>query len=159
VMPVMDGLEATRRLRAMPLTRGVPIVIVSAGATADDRQNALEVGANAFLPKPLDLHRLLAEIGSLLQLTWLPDTSDLPSGGTAGAAPRPVGPPAEELEILYQLAKAGNMRRIRERALHLASLSDDYRDFSNNLLLLAGRFESRAILDLVRQYLQWASQR
>jgi len=159
VMPVMDGLEATRRLRAMPLTRGVPVVIVSAGATADDRRNALEAGANAFLPKPLDMQRLLAEIGSLLELTWLPDTTDVPSDGTPGAAPRPVGPPAEELEILYQLAKAGNMRRIRERAQHLASLGDDYRDFSNKLLLLAGRFESRAILDLVGQYLEWASRR
>ena len=159
VMPVMDGLEATRRLRAMPLTQGVPIVIVSAGATADDQRNALEVGANAFVPKPLDMHRLLAEIGSLLGLTWLPDASEVPPGGSAGAALRPVGPPAEELEVLYQLAKTGNMRRIRERAEHLASLSDEYRDFSNTLLLLAGRFESRAILDLVAQYLERASHR
>ncbi len=104
VMPVMDGLDATRRLRAVPQTQGVPIIIVSAGATADDQRNGLEVGANAFLPKPLDMHRLLTEIGTLLELTWLPDASDAPAGGAAGA-PRPlVAPPAEELEILYQLA-------------------------------------------------------
>jgi CheY-like chemotaxis protein len=156
VMPVMDGLEATRRLRALPKTEGVPIIIVSAGATADDQRNALEAGANAFLPKPLDMQRLLAEIGTLLDLTWLPAAGDTPS---AGAALPLAAPPADELEVLYQLAKTGNMRRIRERAEHLASLNDDYRGFSNTLLLLAGRFESRAILDLVAQYLQQASQR
>jgi CheY-like chemotaxis protein len=152
----MDGLEATRRLRAMPSTQGVPIIMVSAGATSEDQRNALEAGANSFLPKPLDLHRLLAEIGTLLDLTWLPAAGDL----QPARAPLPLAaPPADELEILYQLAKTGNMRRIRERAQHLASLNDDYRGFTNTLLLLAGRFESRAILDLVAQYLQQASQR
>ncbi|HEY2929336.1 ATP-binding protein [Piscinibacter sp.] len=156
VMPVMDGLDATRRLRAMPQTRGVPIIIVSAGATADDQRNGLEVGANAFLPKPLDMHRLLAEIGTLLGLTWLPDASNAPADG---AAPPLVAPPAEELEVLYQLARTGNMRRIRERAEHIASLGAEYRGFADTLLQLAGRFQSRAILDLVAQYLQQASQR
>jgi hypothetical protein len=90
----------------------------------------------------------------LLGLSWLPAEGDAAADG----APLPlVAPPADELEVLYQLAKVGNMRRIRERAQHLASLSEDYRGFSNSLLLLAGRFESRAILELVAQYLRQAS--
>ena len=157
VMPVMDGLEATRRLRAMPKTRGVPVIIVSAGATAEDQRNSLQAGATAFLPKPLDLQRLLAEIGLVLELAWLPPAGEAPPPTDA---PLPlVAPPAAELEVLYQLAKTGNMRRIRERAEHLASLNEDYRGFTNSLLLLAGRFESRAVLDLVAQYLHQASQR
>jgi PAS domain S-box-containing protein len=160
VMPVMDGLDATRRLRALPQTQGVPIIIVSASATAEDRRNGLEVGANAFLPKPLDMNRLLTEISTLLKLTWLPDRSDAPAEGGAVGAPLPlVAPPAEELEILYQLAKTGNMRRIRERAEHLVSLGDEYLSFADTLLQMAGRFQSRAILDLVAQHRQQASQR
>ena len=153
IMPVMDGLDATRRLRAMPQTRGVPIIIVSAGTTAEDKQNGLEVGANAFLPKPLDIDLLLAEIGSLLELTWLPGAGDARADGTAGLPPRLVAPPPQELEILYGLAKTGNMRSIREHAQHLASLGDEYRGFADTLLQLAARFQSRAILDLVTQYL------
>ncbi|HEX6706170.1 MAG TPA: ATP-binding protein [Albitalea sp.] len=158
VMPVMDGLTATRQLRAMPQTRGIPIVFISASATPEDQRNGLEVGANAFLPKPLDLHRLLAEIGSLLGLTWLPD------GGAASdpaieLQPSWVTPPAEELEVLYQLAKTGNMRRIGEHAQHLASLGEEYRGFAETLLQLAGRFESRAILALVTQCLEKATAR
>jgi hypothetical protein len=70
-----------------------------------------------------------------------------------------VAPPVEELEVLFQLAKAGNMRRIRECAEHLASLDEAYREFSNHLLWLASRFESRAILELVARYLHQAAPR
>src|SRR6185295_18292763 len=106
---------------------------VSAGATADDQRNGLEVGANAYLPKPIDMQRLLTEMGRLLGLTWLPAADQAPADGTA---PPLVAPPVEELEVLFQLAKAGNMRRIRECAEHLATLDEAYREFSNRLLLL-----------------------
>jgi CheY-like chemotaxis protein len=159
VMPVMDGLEATRRLRAMPRTQGVPIIVVSAGATAEDQRNGLEAGADVFLAKPLDMHGLLAEIGILLGLMWLPIASDAPDDCAADGLLPLMAPPTEELEILYQLAKTGNMRRIRERAEHLAGLNDEYRDFTSSLQLLAGRFESRAILELVAHYLERAAQR
>jgi PAS domain S-box-containing protein len=158
VMPVMDGLDATRRLRALPQTQGVPIVIVSAGATPDDRHRSLAVGANAFLPKPLDMHRLLAEIGTLLALTWLPTGGDAPAEFSGDAQPLVV-PPVDELKVLYEIARSGNMRRISERADYLASLSEAYRGFADELLQLAGRFESRAIVDMVAQHLQQALKR
>jgi CheY-like chemotaxis protein len=62
VMPVMNGLETTRRLRAMPEFRDVPVIAVSASATKDDRDKAVEAGATDFLPKPFRLTHLLALI-------------------------------------------------------------------------------------------------
>jgi len=53
-MPRMDGLEATRRLKNNPDTASVPVVIISAFTTAQDRQRALEAGAAEFLGKPCD---------------------------------------------------------------------------------------------------------
>jgi CheY-like chemotaxis protein len=53
-MPRMDGLEATRRLKNDPETASVPIVIISAFTTAQDRQRALDAGAAEFLGKPCD---------------------------------------------------------------------------------------------------------
>jgi PAS domain S-box-containing protein len=70
MMPVMDGLEATRRLRSSAFGAGVPIIAVSARAFAADAESCLQAGANAFLVKPVDFGRLLALIGSLLKLTW-----------------------------------------------------------------------------------------
>jgi signal transduction histidine kinase/ActR/RegA family two-component response regulator len=60
VMPVMNGLETTRRLRAMPEFRDVPVIAISASATRDDRDKAAEAGASDFLPKPFRMTHLLA---------------------------------------------------------------------------------------------------
>lgn len=59
-MPVMDGYEATRAIRALPdpLRATIPIIAVSANAFSEDRMRSLECGMNAHLPKPLDIRRL-----------------------------------------------------------------------------------------------------
>jgi len=151
VMPVLDGLEATRRLRRLPALSDVPVIVVSASASAADQQDSFAVGANAFLPKPIDLDRLLADIGSLLQLRWIPDVSaDLPPSDAAMPAPL-VAPPAEEMRVLHHLAQIGNMRSIRERAEHLATLGEAYRPFARRLCEMADQYQSKAILDLVRK--------
>lgn len=53
-MPRMDGLEATRRLKRDPTTASVPVVILSALTSAQDRQRAIDAGAAEFLGKPCD---------------------------------------------------------------------------------------------------------
>jgi len=75
VMPVMDGLEATRRLRAMPEVAGIPIIAISAGAQPSDRAASLAAGANAFLTKPVRIDDLLDNIGALLKLRWTAPSS------------------------------------------------------------------------------------
>ena len=60
VMPVMDGLEATCRLRGLPALAQVPIVTISASAAQKDMERALASGASAFLPKPVRTDDLLA---------------------------------------------------------------------------------------------------
>ena len=57
----------------------------------------------------------------------------------------------EEVETLYRLARIGNMRSIRERAERLEAEDERYRSFAQRLQVLASRFQSRAILDLIAQ--------
>jgi CheY-like chemotaxis protein len=64
-MPLLDGLEATRRLRADPLTRAIPVVALTANARAEDERTARQVGVNAFLTKPTDLSELVGQLRSL----------------------------------------------------------------------------------------------
>jgi CheY-like chemotaxis protein len=65
-MPKMDGLEATRQLRANPATDAIPIVALTALAMRGDNERCIAAGANAYLSKPIDLRQLRTTIESLL---------------------------------------------------------------------------------------------
>jgi two-component system, cell cycle response regulator DivK len=66
-LPVMDGWEATRRLKAVGATRQIPVIALSAHAMAGDREKALAAGCDDYDVKPVELHRLLSKIGALLE--------------------------------------------------------------------------------------------
>ncbi len=65
-LPGVDGWEATRQLKTMPETRGVPVIALTAHAMAGDREKAIAAGCDDFDTKPVDLARLLAKIEALL---------------------------------------------------------------------------------------------
>jgi CheY-like chemotaxis protein len=69
-MPVMDGLEATRRIKADPLGKATAIVVLTASALDDDRRTVSESGADAFLAKPCREDELLESIRALLDVTY-----------------------------------------------------------------------------------------
>ena len=65
-LPEIDGWEATRQLRAVPETKTVPIIALTAHAMAGDREKALEAGCNDYDTKPIELDRLLGKMNALL---------------------------------------------------------------------------------------------
>ena len=65
-MPVVDGWEATRRLKNDPQTRDIPIIALSAHALAGERDKALAAGADEFDTKPIEFERLVATLHRLL---------------------------------------------------------------------------------------------
>jgi CheY-like chemotaxis protein len=65
-MPVVDGWEATRRLKSSPQTRDIPIIGLSAHAMAGEREKAIAAGCNEFDHKPVEFERLVATIHRLL---------------------------------------------------------------------------------------------
>lgn len=65
-LPVMDGYEATRRLKTNPATVHIPVIALTAHAMDGDRERALEVGCDDFDVKPVDLTRLLGKMSALL---------------------------------------------------------------------------------------------
>jgi CheY-like chemotaxis protein len=65
-LPVMDGWEAAKRLKADATTSGIPIIALTAHAMAGDREKAVEAGCNDYDIKPIELPRLLGKIEALL---------------------------------------------------------------------------------------------
>ena len=65
-LPVLDGWEATRQVKAADATRGIPVIALTAHAMAGDKDKALAAGADDFDTKPIELERLLGKMEALL---------------------------------------------------------------------------------------------
>jgi two-component system, cell cycle response regulator DivK len=65
-LPIMDGWEATRNIKAHPATKSIPVIALTAHAMSGDRQKALDAGCDDYDTKPIDLSRLLAKIEAFL---------------------------------------------------------------------------------------------
>jgi CheY-like chemotaxis protein len=61
-LPVLDGWEATRRLKADPATAGIPVIALTAHAMESDKEKALAAGCDDFDTKPIELPRLLEKM-------------------------------------------------------------------------------------------------
>jgi response regulator RpfG family c-di-GMP phosphodiesterase len=153
MMPVMDGNETARRIRHMQGWASIPIVAVTASASAEDERKSRDAGADAFLAKPIDHDLLLRTIGQLLSLKW---TTEQPPAQPSGAADTDdttmVVPPAEEIEELWQLAQMGNMRQIREQASYLRERNPAYAAFANRLDTLAQGYHSKQLAAFVARF-------
>ena len=66
-LPVIDGWEATCKIKADPATRSIPVIALTAHAMAGDEQKALQAGCDDYDTKPIDLKRLLNKIENLLR--------------------------------------------------------------------------------------------
>jgi len=151
VMPLLNGLEATRLLRRDPTIGDIPVIAVSASASQSDRDRSFAAGVDAFMHKPIDFNELLRHLATLLQLSW-----EFAVEGP-GALPPPgatlVAPPAEQMQALHRLAMIGNMREIRQQAALIAAMDARYRPFADTLDRMAQGYESSAIRRFVEQHL------
>jgi CheY-like chemotaxis protein len=66
-LPVIDGWEATRRIKANDATRRIPVIALTAHAMAGDREKAMEVGCDDYDTKPVEISRLVDKIAALLK--------------------------------------------------------------------------------------------
>jgi CheY-like chemotaxis protein len=155
VMPVMMGFEAVPALRQIGGLADVPIIAVSASVMEHDQSR--QIGCDDFMTKPVDVDQVLDVLEAYLALEWVYTAPDIggaaqPGEGSAVAAEL-VPPPPDELELLYELARLGNMERIQEHARRLEARSPEHRAFARQVIRLAEAFDDERLQDLIRPYL------
>ena len=158
IMPVMTGFEAVQEIRQIPEIKDTPIIAVSASVFDMSKEESRLAGCDAFLPKPIDNQKLHVLLEQYLQVEWeYVEPSDTESQDfilhVDTEAPL-VPPPADELEILYELAMMGKMRRIKKQAALLQELDEKYIPFANKLQALAKGFQRQPILALLKEYME-----
>jgi PAS domain S-box-containing protein len=147
-MPNMDGLQATRTIRAAVWGEGIPVVAISASAYDLDRQACLAAGCNDFIAKPFQEDDLLQILGRLLSVRWTYEQRERELPAETSAPPLPVA----ELEQLLALCKQGDILAVRERAEALLS-EHGPSNFTAVVLELATQFRMKAIRERVKEQL------
>lgn len=151
-MPVMDGYESMERIRQIEALHSVPIIALSASATREVQQRSLAAGANGFLTKPVNHDELMRAMADYLKLDWQTNDPEEADESETSSEEIMIAPPQEEMDILLTLARAGNMRAIRNQADRIAELNEQYQPFAEKLQILARAYQSSSILRLVEKY-------
>lgn len=172
IMPVIDGLEATRQLRRVPAFKNVVVIATSASVFDYNQQEYLAAGCDGFIPKPVKAENLFELLQAYLNIEWIyEDTrtvgnkeiieeSIIPgeklTEETAQSLPSKenalVIPPPTEIASLYELAMMGDIGGIIEQARVLQELDEQFIPFANKLLQLAKGFQEKQILEFVKKY-------
>ncbi len=156
VMPVMDGFESMRRIRSQQNLKNLKIIALSASVFESDRKTTIEAGGDDFLPKPIRVDRLLETLAKHLNLKWVykSETAQLETPQQdQGITP----PPKEELLAIYEYAKQGNIRGIRDEIVRLEQLNPAFAPFTAQLNKLAKNFNMKQICYFVEPYLDESS--
>ena len=149
-MPELNGLEATKRLRALPDMEDLVIVGVSASSFEHNRTECLEAGANAFLSKPFRVSKLVRQLCEHLQLGIIYDQTDIPTHGkdsdgailssTSMAVPAP-----EIIQELQALAASGNIANVLKRVQTLKQAEPTYQSFATKMQSLCEQFQVKKL--------------
>ncbi|EAW36480.1 PAS domain S-box protein [Lyngbya sp. PCC 8106] len=154
VMPQMDGFEMTRKLRQIPEFKHTNIIATSASVFSLDRQKSQESGCDAFLPKPLQLEDLLETLQTLLQISWIYEDNEIPTGMSYSAKyDKNVDvllPDNSELIAVKEALEIGDFETIEQEAERLKSLDQSYIGFAVKLLEMAQEFDEEGIINLIK---------
>ncbi len=156
VMPILDGFEFARQLRQIPEWKNLIVIASSASVLPEDQAQSIEAGCDDFLPKPVEIEKLLIVIQKYLKIDWVyeeqaVDQQSENSESSANASL--IVPPSFELNGIYAAAKIGDISVIESEVKRLRQIDPKYTPFVNHLLELAEAFEDEKILNLVQPHI------
>ncbi len=154
MMPVMDGFEATRRIRQIPALKNVIVIGISASAFERTRRESLEAGCDDFLTKPFYIDELLKKLQTHLKLEWTYEEQHKIQTVEMPLEQRPIVlPPAEELAALYEWTVLGDIENIAEYMKKLEAANSAFAPFATKVWQLAEAFLLDELEEFLKQYL------
>jgi PAS domain S-box-containing protein len=149
-MPVMDGLEATRRLKATEKGRITPIIAITGNAFEDDRQQGIAVGMNAYLYKPFSAEALFRILKKCLHLEYRYQENNTHSSLRAPVltAAKLSALPRKLHAALRQAIEEGDISRLRQL---IAEVKESDADTALGLHALADHYNYTRLCDLLEQ--------
>ena len=145
IMPIMDGVEATRRLRQMPGMERAVIIAISASISDERQHECLCAGCQAFVSKPFRLKTLFSVLSEYAGIEWVCGESEAEPRESAPrvcrSGERLSVPPPAELARLHQLARAGMITRLRKELDRLTEQHPESREFLRTIRDLLKEFQ------------------
>ena len=149
-MPEMDGFELISNLRNL-LPEDIVIIASSASVFEAEQQKSLDIGANSFLSKPVQVESLLELLNKHLQLEWIYENNKLISANSLSSE---IIPPSDEiLRHLHSIAKKGDVYAIIDEANKLKDVDDNLTPFAQKIINLAENFQLKPLRQLIKEYL------
>ncbi|WP_414622493.1 MASE1 domain-containing protein [Calothrix sp. CCY 0018] len=155
VMPEMDGFELISNLRDSIL-EDIVIIASSASVFEAEQQKSLDIGANSFLPKPVQVESLLELLGRHLQLEWVYEDNQASSAKPQKSinTSSEIIPPSDEiLRHLHSVAKKGDVYAIIDEANKLKDVDGNITPFAQKIIHLAENFQLKPLRQLIKEYL------
>ncbi len=154
VMPELNGTELIQRLRETFDMAEMPVIVVSASAFHADREGSLAAGANAFLPKPIQMAQLLGLLQEILDIEWIyrewihREKNDRQAGLAIPALLSPVEiklPTPQQIAELQRYAQVGDIHALERRLAQLLREDADLNPFAQVLQPLLETFQMQTI--------------
>lgn len=151
-MPVMDGFQFLKQLRQDPKLKDIKIIASSASVADADCQNSLIVGANDFLPKPIEAENLFTLLASYMEITW--KFRPVEKGSEPQLDPQDLVPPSpKELQHLFELAQDGLLWDLATVAEEIGQKDPRYLPFTQRLSQMAKQFQTEQIEAFIQKHL------
>lgn len=155
MMPVMDGYELLEQIRVSETLKDVLAIASSASVFDSNQQEAIDAGANLFLPKPIQADQLLRTLEEWLHLEWIYEQVARESiASQVDNQPNKTIPPS--LEVLQQLSalmQEGDIQSVIEVAEALPASDPTLAPFAHEIRELANTFQLKRLHALIEQYL------
>ena len=149
LMPVMDGFEACRRLKAQPATAHIPVVMVTSLNDQHERVRGLDAGADDFLVKPVDQATLFARLRALLRVKQVLDAWRLRAETVRDLGFEPPSAPPEDFEGAKVLLLSDNAAEAAALSAALATDGMELEQYRDEKLVWARLQDPKAHYDLV----------